>query len=396
MKKLPLLVLIITIAIDLLGFGIIIPVLPIYADSLGAPEIVIGMISTSFAAAQFVFTPFWGGLSDRIGRRPVILISVAIMSVSYIILANATVIWMIFLARIVAGIGAANHSVAQAFISDMVKPKKRIKYFGYLGAALGVGFILGPPLGGFLKTHYGIEGLGYVAAAISAFNFILAFFLLPESNKHKNPESKIFRNPIMEIYRILPHHQIRSILMVHFVFILAFSMMQITASLLWSKEYALNEQEIGAMFAYVGISTALIQGLFMGKLNILFGERKMFILGNLFMAVGLGTLPFVPQSAFLFLTIISLTLIAFGHAFVTPTISSLLSQNATKKEQGKTLGLAQSVGALSRTIGPSLGGFFYGLVYFMPNVVAGIFMLFSTFLAYQLVKNKMRPQEVSH
>lgn len=395
MKKFPILVLIITIAVDLLGFGIIIPVLPLYADSLGASELVIGLIATSFAGAQFLFTPFWGGLSDRIGRRPVILISVAIMVLSYLILANASMIWMVFAARIVAGIGAANLSVAQAFISDMVKPKKRVKYFGYLGAALGVGFIFGPPLGGYLKTNFGIEGLGYVAAGISLVNFILAYFLLPESNKHKNPESKIFRNPFSEIYKILPHAQIRSILLIHFVFIMAFSMMQITASLLWSKEFGLNEQEIGSMFAFVGISTALIQGVFMGKLNTIFGERKLFITGNLMMVIGLGSLPFVPQSGFLFLTLISLTLIAFGHAFVTPTISSLLSQNAEKKEQGKILGLAQSVGALSRVFGPSLGGFFFGLAYFMPNVVAGTFMLLSTYMAYQIVKTKMRPQEAS-
>ena len=395
MKKFPILVLVVTIAIDLLGFGIIIPVLPIYADSLGASEFVIGLIATSFAGAQFLFTPFWGGLSDRIGRRPVILISVAIMAISYLILANATVIWMVFLARIVAGIGAANLSAAQAFISDMVKPKERIKYFGYLGAALGVGFIFGPPLGGYLKTHFGIEGLGYVAAAISAANFLMAFFMLPESNKHKNPDSKIFKNPFSEIYRIIPRHEIRSILMVHFVFIMSFSMMQITASLLWSKEYGLNEQEIGTMFAYVGISTALIQGIFMSRLNTIFGERKLFVAGNIMMAIGLSTLPFVPQQAFLFLTIVSLTCIAFGHAFVTPTISSLLSQNAEKKEQGKILGLAQSVGALSRTFGPSMGGFFFGVAYFMPNVVAGILMILSALMAYQIVKTRMRPQEAS-
>lgn len=395
MKKFPILVLIITIAIDMLGFGIIIPVLPIYADSLGASEFVIGLIATSFAGAQFFFTPFWGGLSDRIGRRPVILISVAIMVLSYLILANATMVWMVFAARIVAGIGAANLSAAQAFISDLIKPKERVKYFGYLGAAFGVGFIFGPPLGGYLKTNFGIEGLGYVAAGISALNFILAYFMLPESNKDKNPDSKIFKNPFTEIYKVLPRQDIRNVLMIHFVFIMSFSMMQITASLLWSKQYGLNEQEIGSMFAYVGISTALIQGLFMGKLNTIFGERKLFVAGNLMMAVGLGSLPFVPEGAFLLLSLISLTLISFGHAFVTPTISSLLSKNAKKKEQGKILGLAQSVGALSRIFGPSLGGFFFGLTYFMPNVVAGALMLLTTYMAYQLVKSKMRPQEAS-
>ncbi|WP_417610011.1 MFS transporter [Owenweeksia hongkongensis] len=395
MKKLPILVLIITIAIDMLGFGIIIPVLPIYADQLGASEFTIGLIEASFAAAQFLFTPFWGGLSDRIGRRPVILISIGIMVLSYLVLANATLIALVFLARIVSGIGAANLSAAQAFISDLVKPKERVKYFGYIGAAFGIGFIFGPPLGGYLKTNFGIEGLGYVAAGISTLNFLLAFFFLPESNKDKNPDSKLFKNPFTEIYRILPRPEIRSVLMIHFVFIMAFSMMQITASLLWAKEYQLNEQEIGIMFAYVGISTALIQGLFVGKLSNIFGERRLFVVGNLMMAAGLASLPFAPPGGFLILTIIALTLISFGNAFVTPIISSLLSQNAKKKEQGKILGLAQSVGALSRVFGPTLGGFLFGLTYFMPNIVAGALMLLTTFMAFQLVKNKMRPQEAS-
>lgn len=389
MKKSPILILVMTIAIDMLGFGIIIPVLPIYADQLGASEVVIGLIGTSFAAAQFFFTPFWGGFSDRIGRRPIILISISIMVISYLVLANATLLWLVFAARIIAGIGAGNLSVAQAFISDSVAEEKRAKNFGYLGAAFGLGFIFGPPLGGYLKTNFGIEGLGYVAAGISAINLIMAYFMLPESNKHKNPNSRILRNPFSEIWSIIPRPEIRRILLIHFVFIMAFSMMQITASLLWSQHYDLNEQQIGLMFAFVGVLTALIQGLLIGRLTKRFGERKLFVLGNFMMALGLAALPFIPQSLFLTLSLPALVFIAFGNAFVTPTISTLLSQNAKKEEQGKILGLAQSVGALSRIIGPALGGFFFGLAYFYPNLVAGGMMLITTAMAFRIAYRKM-------
>lgn len=390
MKKFPLLVLISTIAIDMLGFGIIIPILPIYADHLGASNFTIGLIEASFAAAQFLFTPFWGGLSDRIGRRPVILISISMMILSYIILANAETVFLIFASRIVSGIGAANLSAAQAYISDITKPKDRAKTFGYIGAAYGIGFIFGPPLGGFLKTHFGIIGLGYGAAIFSVLNFVLAYFFLSESIHEKVKDTPIFRNPFSEIIKIFPRYNIRSILTVHFVFTMAFSMMQITASLLWAQKYQLTEQQIGYTFAFVGISIALIQALLIGPLSNRFGEKKLFVFGNFLMAIGLASLPFIPEDLFLPFEFIPLILVAFGNAFVTPTISSLLSQNAKKKEQGKILGLAQSVGALSRVIGPSLGGFLYGLALILPNVVAGAFLLITTFLAYLLVNKKMQ------
>ena len=242
MNRFPIIILIITVALDMLGFGIIIPVLPIYADQLGAEEWVIGLIGTSFAAAQFMFTPFWGGLSDRVGRKPVLLYSIAIIACSYFILSVADTLLLVFIARIIAGIGAGNLSVAQAFISDSIIPAKRAKHFGYLGAAFGIGFILGPPLGGWLKVNFGIEGLGLVAGGISILNLGLVYFLLPESLKQKSPDSTIFRNPFSEIQAILPRKELRGILMIHLLFMTAFSMLLVTASLLWSREYQQSEK----------------------------------------------------------------------------------------------------------------------------------------------------------
>ena len=144
-----------TVFLDLVGFGLVIPVLPIYAEDLGAAALTIGLIEASFSAAQFFFAPFWGALSDRIGRRPVLIISIAVMALSYLILANAFTIWLLFIARAVAGIGAANVSIANAYVSDISPIERRAKNFGIIGAAMGLGFIFGPPLGGFLKDFYG-------------------------------------------------------------------------------------------------------------------------------------------------------------------------------------------------------------------------------------------------
>lgn len=384
-KRFPILILIITVALDMLGFGIIIPVLPIYADQLGAEEWVIGLIATSFAVSQFIFTPFWGGLSDRIGRKPVLLYSIAIITCSYFILSIADTLVLVFIARIIAGIGAGNLSVAQAFISDSLNPAERAKHFGYLGAAFGIGFILGPPLGGWLKVNFGIEGLGLVAGGISLLNLALVYFLLPESLKQKSVNSSVFRNPFSEIRAVLPRKELRGILLIHLLLMSALSMLLVTASLLWSRGYNQTEKEIGLLFAFVGIGAALIQGLLTGWLNRVFGERKLYISGIFIMAVGLTTLPFVPSSLFYILSAMALSLIAFGTAFVTPLTPTLLSQNANEDEQGRIMGLSQSVGALARIVGPGVGGILFGIGYFYPNIIAGAMLIFTGLIAMRVV-----------
>lgn len=386
MKSRPLLVLFITIFLDLVGFGIIIPILPLYADELGASGFMIGLIGASFSFTQFLFAPFWGGLSDRIGRRPVLLISISIVALSYLIIANAFSIFLLLLARVIAGIGAANISTANAFISDISTPEKRAKNFGIIGAAFGMGFIFGPPLGGLLKAHYGIEGVGYVAALLSGGNVLLAIFMLPESLREKNSDSPLFPNPLKELWSVVPRPEIRSYLLIQFVFVGAFSMMTITASLLWSDKFGLSEAEVGYVFAYIGVLVVIIQGGLIGKLTARFGERPLFITGNLLMAIGLASMPLTPASLFIPLELTGLVFISFGQAFFTPTLSSLLSENAGSHERGKILGLSQSVAALARVAGPLLGGFFYGLHLYLPFLAASGTMLLTASMAYRIVK----------
>lgn len=379
-----------TVFLDLVGFGLVIPVLPIYAEDLGAAALTIGLIEASFSAAQFYFAPFWGALSDRLGRRPVLLMSIAVMMLSYLILANASALWLLFLARAIAGIGAANVSIANAYISDISPVEKRAKNFGIIGAAMGLGFIFGPPLGGFLKDFYGMDGVGYAAAGLSLINLLLAWFLLPESITEKKTDRPLFTTPLREFRSIIPQVTLRSLLITHLIFMAAFSMLQMTASLLWKNRFMLREVEIGYTFGFIGICIVIIQGLLLGRFTAMFGEKKLFVAGNFMMAIGLVSMPFVPVEVFVPFGLIGLVFIAFGTAFFTPTLSSLLTQSAKDDEQGKVLGLMQAMGSLGRIIGPITGGFFYGIIYYLPFSVAAVIMILTGSVALWIVKVRLQ------
>lgn len=380
-----------TVFLDLVGFGLVIPVLPIYAEDLGAAALIIGLIEASFSAAQFFFAPFWGALSDRMGRRPVLIMSIAVMMLSYLILANASALWMLFLARSIAGIGAANVSIANAYVSDISPVEKRAKNFGIIGAAMGLGFIFGPPLGGFLKDFYGMSGVGYAAAALSLLNLVLAWALLPESIKERKTDRALFTTPLREFRSILPQINLRNLLVTHLIFMAAFSMLQMTASLLWKNHFMLREVEIGYTFGFIGICIVIIQGLLLGRFTTVFGENKLFVAGNFMMAIGLISMPYVPVAVFVPLGLLGLVFVAFGSAFFTPTISSLITQTAKESEQGKVLGLMQAMGSLGRVIGPVTGGFLYGIAYFLPFTVAAAIMILTGVMALYIVRGRLQP-----
>jgi MFS transporter, DHA1 family, tetracycline resistance protein len=388
MKPRPLLVIFITIFIDLLGFGIIIPILPIHASELGAPGWVIGLVAASFSAMQFLFGPFWGGLSDRLGRRPILMGSMLLMGFSYILFAFSSFsLVILFLSRLLAGISAANISAAQAFISDITPPEKRAKNFGIIGAAFGLGFIFGPPIGGFLKADYGIDAVGYAAAGFSFFNLILAYFLLPETLVERSEKTSLFINPLEKLGSALKRVAIGDLMIISFIFMVAFSMMQVTAALFWVAEFGLTEKGVGYMFLYIGLLAAIIQGGFIGKLNIWFGERNLLISGTLLMMTGLTLMPFAPKEHFLLWELPSLAVVSLGNAFLTPTINSLLSRLSGAREQGAILGASQSFNSLARVVGPILGGWLYGMDFRIPYLASGLLVLLCTFLAVRLVKS---------
>jgi len=383
MRNKALAVLFLTIFLDLMGFGLIIPILPTYAKTLGATDAMVGLLGTSFSIMQFIFASFWGGLSDRFGRRPIMLISIAIMVVAYILFANATVLWLLFATRLLKGFGAANLSVAQAYISDVVPQKDRTKAFGVIGAAFGLGFIFGPSIGGVINEFYGVAGVGYFAAGLGTINFILAWLFLKESLKEKSDSIELFPNPFKDLVRFKHVPEVNALFTINFVYVLGFSMMQITATLLWAEHFGLSEMHIGYTFAYVGLLAVIIQGGLIGKFNTWFGERNLLVIGTLLAALGLFGMPFVPTDHFS-LELVCMTFLSLGNALLTPTVSSLLSSFAPDGMQGKILGTNQSVGSLARVVGPAVGGVAYGWHFSYPYLLAGSISLIVSVLAIRL------------
>lgn len=377
MKKSPILVIFITVFLDLLGFGLIIPILPLFSQDLGASSLTVGLIAAIYSLMNFIFAPIWGSLSDIYGRRPVILFSVAITAVSYLLFGFTHSLIVLFISRMLAGIGSANISVAQAYISDITKPEDRAKSMGLIGAAFGLGFIFGPLFGGILKADFGTVALGLAAASLSTFNFVLAYFLLPESliNKIKNKKISLFA--LAGFNDVLRRKNISSLFFINFIYVTAFTMMQMTAVLMWKDRFGLDEKHSGYMFAFIGLISAITQGGLIGTLNKKLGEKKLIVIGLSCVTIGLFTIPFAPQifPQFYFVQCLSMALLAFGSGCATPTISALLSKLSKANEQGEVLGLNMSFASLSRVVGPILGGWLYSFYFGFPFWGASIIML---------------------
>jgi MFS transporter, DHA1 family, tetracycline resistance protein len=389
MKKSPLLVLFLTIFIDLVGFGIVLPLLPNYARELGASPIIVGTIAATYSLMNFFFAPIWGSISDRIGRRPVILISVATSVVSYLIFSHShTIAWLIF-SRVLAGIGSANVSTAQAYITDVTDAANRSKSLGLVGAAFGLGFIFGPPIGGILKTHFGIQAVGYAAAGLSLIDLILAFFLLPESLKEKlNGKSALKFFKFGLIAKTLTQGPISRVAWINFLYIFAFVNMQVSVAMLAKEHYGLSDKLIGYLFAYIGFIAAMVQGGLIGRLTKKFGENKLLFIGTLLMMFGMLAIPFTPRSGSSSLPfgLLSLGLVAFGNGLIAPTNTALASMLTPQEVQGERLGVLQSIGSLARIAGPFTGGILYGVNYHAPYVLGACFLAASAYLAYCLFK----------
>ncbi len=385
MKPSPFVILFFTVFLDLIGFGIVLPLLPNYARELGASPLLIGIVAGSYSLMQFFSAPIWGSISDKIGRRPVILISVLTSVISYLIFSQSHSILLLLLSRILAGIGSANVGVTQAYITDITTREERSKALGILGAAFGLGFVLGPPIGGTIKSAYGIEQVGYLAAALTFLDFVLAYFLLPESLKEKKAGSITFAGlQVGTFIKAFQQPAISRLLIIGFCFVFAFVNMQISVPLLWKEHYNQTDRAIGYLFAFVGIVSVAVQGGLIGKVSRKFGERKALVAGLATMCAGVTLIPFVPEGMLFSFGLITLALLAIGNGLVTPLNTSLISLYTKSEAQGEILGVAQSIGALGRIMGPLSGSLLYGLDSHAPYLVGGICLLISVALALSL------------
>ena len=388
MKRSPLLVVFITIFIDLLGFGIIIPILPNYTKELGATALQVGLIAGVYSLMNFFFSPLWGTMSDRYGRKPIILISIIITASSYFLFAFSNTLMLVFLSRLLAGIGSANISTVQACVADISTPENRTKNMGSIGAAFGLGFIFGPPLGGFVKHNFGIEYVGFIAAALCIINLVMAFVMLPETIHEKNPEASFAFHPFKEFRSAFKKEIIRDLFFINFLYITAFAAMQITIPILWKNHYGITDEGVGYIFMFIGIASAIVQGGLVGWLNKNFGERRLLISGSVMMMIGLALCPLAPQYLFIPALALIIILISLANGCITPTLTSLISKNSLRHEQGQMLGLNMSFASLARVAGPAYGGFVYDFHFYLPYFIGAGIMLCAWIFAIRVLNLK--------
>jgi MFS transporter, DHA1 family, tetracycline resistance protein len=375
-------VLLATVFIDLVGFGIVLPLLPLYADRFGASGTQIGILVLSYSAAQLLLAPIWGALSDRFGRRRILIVGLLGSAVSYLVFAYAGSVAILLLSRIMAGVGGANIPVAQAYVADLTPPEKRAGYMGLIGAAFGLGFIFGPVLAGVLAP-IAPELPGLAAAGLCAGNAVLAVFFLPESRPSRNDGELGTATParvgallgqVRQFRAVLARRDLSAILLLTLLFTTAFSFMHPTFPLFASERFGLAAREVGWLFAYLGLVSALVQGLLVRVMVARMGEEWVVRRAALPFVAGFLLIAWAPAVPYLLL---GLALLALGFGGTLPALVSLLSQSASREVQGGSLGVGQSVGAMGRIVGPLIAGILWDLAgpawpYLIAAGIAGI------------------------
>lgn len=415
MRKPSLLVIFLTVFIDLIGFGIVLPLLPLYSRNFGATPLMIGVIMASFSAMQFIFAPLWGRLSDRIGRRPVLLVSTAGAAFSYAVFAfgsgltGKTALLVVLGSRMLAGICGANITVAQAYIADITPPQDRSRKMGLIGMAFGLGFIFGPALGAFSHKHLGVAGPGWVAAGLCAANFILALFILTESWQPAS-EHAAARPRLAQWGHTLGIPKVGLLIAIFFLATFCFTCFETTLGLLVAENFNLDIHTgqdagtIGLLFAYCGIVGAFVQGGAIGRLVKRMGEPKLIAVSLLLVAASMIPLPFVhgnvplswrvlvhPEGVPWLKLFAVLGLLAIGSGLTRPPVFGLISILTPANEQGATIGVAQSAGSLARIVGPIFASTLFGHHPTLPYVISGVISLLTAIIAWQALCRSEEP-----
>ena len=372
----PLVIIFITVFIDLLGFGIIIPLLPFYAEAFGASALMVGLLSASYSLMQFLFAPMWGRLSDRIGRRPVILVGLFGSFAAYLVFGFARTLTVLFIARMSAGIAGANIPTAQAFIADTTTPENRAKGMGLVGAAFGLGFVFGPAVGGFL-SRWGYAAPAFFASALSLANFCAACFVLPESRTRAAREVHVAVSRIESFKRALTRPHLPLLLVVYFIVIAGFSSFEATFALFSERRFGFNASTIGYIFAFVGVVLAVVQGLVVGRAVRLVGENRVMPLAILVIALGLSLVPLAGSVPAL---VAACGTLAVGMGFNSPSMVSLISRLSDRNDQGGILGVSQSLASLARIVGPAWGGLVFDRFGIVFPFISGAALMMVAFL----------------
>jgi MFS family permease len=353
-------ILFLIIFIDLVGFGVVIPLLPYYALHYHASPFEVTSLMACYSFAQLFSSPFLGRLSDKIGRRPILLASLATSVISYLWLGFSGALWMLFAARLLAGAGAGNIASAQAYITDVTPPEKRAKGMGVIGAAFGLGFTFGPVLGGVLAgTHPDAADLArpaFVAAGLSAIALLLTALRLKESlpPELRGRAERVGRIELAKDAFARPG--LRNLIVLFFLTTTAFAGLESTFAIWANSKFAWGPQQVGLIFFYVGLVLAAIQGGLIGRMSHRFGEARLVTFGAVLLMLGLATLPLSGKLAII---LIVMAVLSVGLGFLSPSITSLVSQAAAATERGGILGVNQSAQSLARIVGPLIAGVVY-------------------------------------
>ncbi|WP_255194986.1 MFS transporter [Halorarius litoreus] len=390
--------------LDLLGFSIVIPILPFYTRAFGGNELVIGLLAASYAVMQFLFAPFLGSLSDRYGRRPVLLLSIFGGVIAWTIFGLASALWMLFLSRMLAGAMGGNISTAQAYVADITPREERAQALGLLGAAFGLGFIFGPAIGAVLAfpdVVAAVDGVvdivpitqfslpSFAAALASLFAVVVGFFALPESRELGEASER--ESQISQLVAAVRNPDVRGLLAAFFLLSFAFAGVQTMFIPYVADVYNYSETQASLLLTYIGVLAVIVQGGLIGPLTKRYEPIKLTLGSSALLAVALGAIPFTRDLAVLFpdlsnlagfLTpallalLFVLAMLALGNGVVNVTLSALVSTRASDERQGSAFGLTQGAGSLARAIGPIvMGGVYAGIGFRAPFVLGALVLL---------------------
>lgn len=388
-------VLMATAFVDMIGFAIVFPLLPFYAERLNAEVWVIGWLIATFSIAQLAFAPLWGRFSDRYGRRPALILGLCISAIAFLVFAFANSVWLLFLTRLVQGVGGATTGVAQAYVADSSEPKDRAKALGWLSAATSAGVMFGPVIGS-LAFNLGVAAPGLVASSLCLTNVLFAWRMLPESQpekeKHIEGKAPVVRRSIRTAaWEVVTHPRgdVSRLIWIYAVGMLGFMSMTAVLPLYLGDVFAITEANIGTFFFFIGSVSLVMRAIVLGRLVDTFGETKVMRMGAAFLALGLFLIP-IPSSVLL--AAIAMMLVPIGTALLFPTVSALVSHRTKRREMGQTLGVQQAFGGTARVLAPVWATLVYQrLGVTQPFFIAATVVVFVSFLTFG-VKHRAAPE----
>jgi multidrug resistance protein len=370
--------------VDMVGFMIVLPLLPFYALDLEASPEIVGLLIASFSIAQLVAAPIWGRVSDRYGRRPALLIGLTASAVAYVVFGFAESLWLLFVSRLVQGAGGGTTGVAQAYVADTMAPRDRAKALGWLSAATSAGVAFGPAIGSFM-AHFGREAPGLAAAALCLVNVAFAWRWLPESRPRDDGRAARPRRPVWHpAWTALRHPgtPLARLLWIYGIGMVAFSSQTAVLALYLGAEFRLDERSIGPIFTYIGILSFVVRSMLLGPVVNRLGEVWTMRLGTITLAVGLWLYP-TPETLWALAAVIPL--VPIGTALLFPSTTSLMSRQSDPHELGTTMGVAQTFAGLARVAAPLLAtAAFQRLGHGAPFYLAGACVAVVGVLAFQI------------